>query len=924
MDTGGIILAANENTARMYETTMDELIGACVYDFLPDHAANKSMANAEKVAKSGGIVRFQGRLRGQIFDNSIYPVFDDLGNIKRLAVYCRDITEANRVQDALTQSEKNFEALLNATTDMAFLMDTDGIILAANANTAKTYGTTMDKLIGACVYDFLPDQAAGKSMANAQKVAKSGGVVRFQGTLRGQIFDNSIYPVFDDLGNIKRLAVYCRDITEANRVQDALTQSEKNFEALLNATTDMAFLMDTDGIILAANENTARVYQATMDKLIGACVYDFLPGKAAGKSMANADKVAKSGGVVRFQGRLRGQIFDNSIYPVFDDQGTIRRLAVYSRDVTEAKRVQDALRQTEEKYRNIFENATEGIFQISPRGRFISANPSLALIHGYESPGELISSRSNVADFFVYPDILASFTRMLNHKNYMSNFETQIRKKDGSILWISINARVVRGAEGKVLYYEGTMQDITERKEAEEALHESEERYRTAIEHSNDGVSIIRGVTHLYVNRRFVEMFGYDRPEDIIGKPVTITVHPDDIPMVTELNSRRRRGLTDVPRYEFKGITRDGKVIYIEVSATSVTYRGEPVTLVYLRDVTERKRAEEALKQSHLELERLNRAKTKAVNHISHELKTPLAVIQGNIRILKKKLDATPFGEAARANIEVLERNLERLFGISRQTDEIFRVSQELEAGVLLNDLDRLWQRVEDFSEIPANIRTHWSHLKGWLTRYMSGSPLSFQSIDVYPFLQTLVEKTKQKAADRKLRYVVEGENFLYIFMDPGVLNDVLGGILKNAIENTPDGGLIKVSAEQKGDSIDIHITDYGVGISEEDLRYLFDGLYDTRETDLYTSKKPYDFGAGGKGFDLLRIKMYGKRFGFDVSVQSRKCSHTLEGSLCPGKTSECKFLENDDECAEDGSTTFTVSFPLKGGEDTEGSGTMG
>ena len=369
-------------------------------------------------------------------------------------------------------------------------------------------------------------------------------------------------------------------------------------------------------------------------------------------------------------------------------------------------------------------------------------------------------------------------------------------------------------------------------------------------------------------------MFGYDRPEDIIGEPVTITVHPDDIPMVTELNTRRQRGMPGIPRYEFKGITRDGKTIYIEVSATNITYRGAPCSLVYLRDVTERKRAEEALKQSHLELERLNRAKTKAVNHISHELKTPLAVIQGNVRILKRKLENTPFSEGVRANIEVLERNLERLFGISKQTDEIFLVSQELEAGVLLSDLDRMWQRMEDFSEIPPDIRIHWSHLKRWLSRYMSGSPLSFQSIDVYPFLQILVEKTKQKANHRTIEYVVEGENDLYIFMDPDILNDVLEGILKNAIENTPDGGLIKISAEQKGDNIDVHVADHGIGIAEEDLRYLFDGLYDTRETDLYTSKKPYDFGAGGKGFDLLRIKMYGKRFGFDVSVESRKCDH--------------------------------------------------
>ncbi len=700
-------------------------------------------------------------------------------------------------------------------------------------------------------------------------------------------------------------------VNGVEETEKALKESEKNFQALLNATTDMAFLMDTKGLILAANENTARVYDTTMDTLIGACVYDFMPDQAAQKSIAKAEGAVKSRMHVRFQGNLRGKIFDNSIYPVFDENGNVTRLAVYGRDITEAQRVQDALRKTEEKYRNIFHNATEGIFQISPEGHFISANPSLARIHGYESPEELMSSVASVTTLYVHPEKLLDFTRLLHQKDHVSNFETQMRHKDGSIQWILINARAVRDEDGRILYLEGTMQDITERKSAEEALAESEERYRTAIEHSNDGVSIIKGDTHLYVNRRFVEMFGYDRPEDIVGKPIEITVHPDDVAMVKEINLRRHRDAPNPSRYEFKGVTRDKKIIYVEVSATNITYRGAPVSLVYLRDITERKRAEEALRQSHLELERLNSAKTKAVNHISHELKTPLAVVQGNIRILKRKIESTSFAEGVRGNIEVLERNLERLFSISKQTDEIFRVSQELEAGVVLSDLDRLWERMEGFPEMPPEVRADWSRVKRWISRYMSGSPLSFQSIDLYPFLQSLVEKVKQKARHRKIRYVVEGENDLYVFMEPDILGDVLEGLLKNAIENTPDGGVIKVVADQKDETILVHVTDYGVGIVKENIQYLFDGLFDTRETDLYTSRKPYDFGAGGKGFDLLRIKMYGKRFGFDLSVESCRCKYIPhDQDLCPGDVAECTLCRTPEDCTESGGSTFTISFP--------------
>jgi len=136
------------------------------------------------------------------------------------------------------------------------------------------------------------------------------------------------------------------------------------------------------------------------------------------------------------------------------------------------------------------------------------------------------------------------------------------------------------------------------RSEAEAALRESEERYRVAIEGSNDGIAIMRGPVHVYVNRRFVEMFGYESPSQIMGMPNSITVHPDDFELVNDINIRRQRGEAVPKRYEFKGIRKDGTPLYLEASATNTVYRGNPVSLTYLRDVTDRKRAEETLRRA--------------------------------------------------------------------------------------------------------------------------------------------------------------------------------------------------------------------------------------------------------------------------------------------------------------------------------------
>ncbi|MCX8021727.1 MAG: PAS domain S-box protein [Syntrophorhabdaceae bacterium] len=717
-----------------------------------------------------------------------------------------------------------------------------------------------------------------------------------------------------------------------------------------------------------------------------------------------------------------------------------KRVEELERSEEELKKVEAELREAEEKYRHIYENATEGIFQITPEGRFLSANPSLAKIHGYDSPEELITSITDIGrQLYVDPKRRLELLAKLERDGFAQDFEVEMYRKDRSLHWISINIKAVKDKNGKILYTEGTMQDITKRKMAEKALIESEERYRTAIEHSNDGITIVQGNKHQYVNRRFVEMFEYESPEEIIGRPITFVVHPDDHELVININRRRQRGEEVPSRYEFKGITKKGRVIYVEVSGTSTQYREAPVYLIYLRDITERKMAEEALRternrlrtltdfapfgiamidktgkyryvnpkfkeifgydindipngrvwfkklfpdpayrkkvisswvediknrrqgervprtfdvvckdgtkktinfipvrlytgeflvsfediteriaahealiKSHKELENLNRAKTKAVNHISHELKTPLAVIQGHIRILKRKLKDLSLEGTFKSTIDSLERNLERLFAISKETDEIFRVSMEIESSVVCDDLDRLLRRIGAISEMPQPVKEHWNALKGWLDQFNIGYEESYQSIDLYPFIRSIVEKIKEMAKHRNIEFKVKGEEFIFVSIDPHLLKDIAVSILKNSVENTPDGGKIEVVVEQKEDRAWIHFTDFGIGITEENQKYIFDGMFHTKETEMYASKKPFDFGAGGKGLELLRIRMYAKRTGLEIKMVSKRCEFIPKDTdICPGDISKCPYCKTREDCFNSGWTTFSVSLPM-------------
>ena len=137
--------------------------------------------------------------------------------------------------------------------------------------------------------------------------------------------------------------------------------------------------------------------------------------------------------------------------------------------------------------------------------------------------------------------------------------------------------------------------------------------------------------------------------------------------------------------------------------------------------------------------------------------------------------------------------------------------------------------------------------------------------------------------------------------------------LIKNAIENTPDGGLIEVSAEQNDAGILLRVTDLGIGITEENQASLLGGLFHTEETDRYSTKKPFEFGAGGKGLELFRIKHYAERYGFDISFKSARCIYIpTDRDICPGDISLCNHCKTVDNCKESGGTTFTITFPVR------------
>lgn len=180
------------------------------------------------------------------------------------------------------------------------------------------------------------------------------------------------------------------------------------------------------------------------------------------------------------------------------------------------------------------------------------------------------------------------------------------------------------------------------------------------------------------------------------------------------------------------------------------------------------------------------------------------------------------------------------------------------------------------------------------------------------------MERIRTHARTRAVPIVVEsGARRLRLFMNPGILTQVLETLIKNAVENTPDGGSVRVRLEEATGKTWVRVIDTGVGICDEDLAYICDGLFHATDTDLYSSKRPYEFGAGGKGLELAKVKAYSKRFGFELTMSSTRCEYlNSDGVLCPGNIRSCPHAQaQGGRCLSCGST-FSLAFRTYAGEE--------
>ena len=584
-----------------------------------------------------------------------------------------DITERNQAEEALRVAEAKYRNIFENTVEGIFQTTLDGHYISANPALARIYGYSsaeemMVELtsIQQQLYvdperrlEFTAILQRDRSVTNfeSQVYRRDGTVIWISENARAVCSSNAEIQYYEgtveDITHRKeteaalqraneeleqRVARRTAALTESNqrllaeirerhRVEEALRASEVELRALFAAMTDVITVFDSNGRYLdMVATNSQLLFRPDAERL-GRTIYEVLPPYQASLFMRHIQQALNTRKPVRLEYSLpvgdwqqsndaSGQVafddFDNTawytavISPMLDN-----RVIWVARDITEKRRADIALQQAEEKYRSIFENSAEGMFQASPDARYLSVNPAMARMYGYLSPAEFMGQVTNIDRLYVDDERRQSMLQRLQTQGAVFEFESQVYRADGWIMWVSENVRAVMDEQDHILYYEGTVADITQRRQAQEALRESRRTLATLLGNLA-GMAYRRHCDQMwtleFVSEGCYELTGYTS-SDLLEKqtiPFEQLIHPEDRSYVRgELEKALSGGQNFQMTYRI--LTSDGQEKWVLEKGVRVSSDVEQVAVVegFLTDITDRKEIEEALRIEQERSERL-------------------------------------------------------------------------------------------------------------------------------------------------------------------------------------------------------------------------------------------------------------------------------------------------------------------------------
>lgn len=491
-DDKGIFIDVNHGAEIMYGYARSEFIGST-----PEFLSAPGLNDLEQVSKyleatySGrgpSTFEFWGRKKnGDIFPKQVTISQGNYFGQKVIIAVASDITERKSFEQSLSISENNFKTVFKSINDAVLIHDINGNIIEANERAEELYDISHQQIIHYNIRELSADTAnqIARIPEVIKNITKSSNTVfewKARKPISGIVFDVEVSLRRSVWTGKEVIIAVIRDMTERKNVENDLKEREESYRELFNSISDAIYILDEDGYFIDVNKGAEKMYGYSQSEFLGKT-----PAYLSPKGMNDLIKVGGylsetflTGKINQFDFyglRKNGEVFPKSVIINRGRYNGKDVIIAMGRDISDRKKDEERLKESEERYRRIYEDAPIGIYRTTPEGKILITNPVLVRMLGYSSFEEL-SNLDIETQVYAENSSRKQFINDLEKKGFLAGIEYSMKRKDGSIIHIRENARVVKNKTGKVLYYEGTIEDISDRKIAEQKLIASEKQLR--------------------------------------------------------------------------------------------------------------------------------------------------------------------------------------------------------------------------------------------------------------------------------------------------------------------------------------------------------------------------------------------------------------------------------------------------------------
>ena len=759
-------------------------------------------------------------------------------------------------------------------------------------------------------------------------------------------------------------------VTRHRRREAVLWKNQERLTQIIESIPIPTFVIDNDHVVTHYNSAMENLTGIAADEMVGTCD----PWKAfyAAARPTMADFIVNGASeeeIVEFyQGKFKRSLVKEGAYeaedyfsdfgdkgkwlfftaaPLTDPQGNIFGAVETLQDVTERSIAEAARLKSERRFRTLLDIAPYSILVFNVEGLVTYLNPAFAETFGW-TLDELRGKRIHYVPADLETETADQIKQLLEEK-IIRRYETRRLTKDGRILDVVWRASVISDAKGRPAGVLVILRDITRVKRI---ARNNEAMLRISLELPEylelyevlDYVSrvikdlmVTEGGLVILLDEQRQELFLRgaafdDTATQLRAKEVRFSI--DELIAGKVIRTGKEIIMNDISEDSEIHMERDRKLGYRTRNLLLVPLKSQDHIIGTLCAVNKKEggfdqsdvellsmlagtvvlsienaRFSAELKKAYMEVSSLNRAKDKVINHLSHELKTPIAVLRTSLVILEKRLNDLP-RESWQPTIARAGKNLNRLLEMQYQIDDIMQDKTYKTPIRLSHLLDQCADELEALiaeqigeSRIVERIRKHVDDAYG--------AELTVEKIQLDNFVHKRLEALKPFFAHRQVKITTHLAAGSTILIPPDPLRKIFDGLIKNAVENTPEEGKIEVVVKKQEGGTLLEVRDFGVGITEENQTRIFEGFFTTQETMDYSSKRPFDFNAGGKGADLLRMKIFSERYNFKIELKSSRCPFLLKDSdTCPGSISKCLHCKDGSGCHQSVATIFSVYFP--------------